>query len=294
MEICKKLASKNKKVTVYHTENKGVSYARNFGIEKANGRWIVFVDADDELLEDALLYAIQLQKETGADAVCWNAVCVTEKGKQAYPDFQVRENLVKKEEMYDLLSALYEVPSKKGYFYGTMIRAVWGKLLNNQLIRDNKIKFPEDMVMGEDAVFLFDYFYHCRLVAFLKGTFYKYYRLESSVTGKYKKNYFIMQKKEADIIKKIYKQHEMNPKEAMVCYWNVSFMAYIENELKINQTDWKVIHKAERYLNDDVVKGYFIKQKSNSKLSKLRSVLIKYKLTWIAACIYVKICKKNL
>lgn len=43
--ICKKY--KNKYFKVYHEENKGVSSARNFIIDKSKGEWITFIDADD-------------------------------------------------------------------------------------------------------------------------------------------------------------------------------------------------------------------------------------------------------
>ena len=45
--ICDEYAQKDKRVNVIHKENGGVSSARNLGIEKANGEWMCFIDADD-------------------------------------------------------------------------------------------------------------------------------------------------------------------------------------------------------------------------------------------------------
>ena len=60
-EICEKYAEKDSRVQVIHQENKGVSVARNLGIEKAQGKYTAFVDSDDsihpqmyELLSSAL------------------------------------------------------------------------------------------------------------------------------------------------------------------------------------------------------------------------------------------------
>ena len=46
-DICAKYVEKDKRVKLFITENNGVSAARNYGIEKASGKYIVFFDADD-------------------------------------------------------------------------------------------------------------------------------------------------------------------------------------------------------------------------------------------------------
>ena len=45
--ICEELARKDKRIRVFHQDNKGLSEARNKGLEKAKGEYIGFVDADD-------------------------------------------------------------------------------------------------------------------------------------------------------------------------------------------------------------------------------------------------------
>ena len=52
--ICDAYAAKDSRVRVFHKENGGVSSARNIGIDNAAGVYISFVDADDELLLNAL------------------------------------------------------------------------------------------------------------------------------------------------------------------------------------------------------------------------------------------------
>ena len=52
--ICDEYAQKDKRVNVIHKENGGVSSARNLGIEKANGEWMCFIDADDYVRQDFL------------------------------------------------------------------------------------------------------------------------------------------------------------------------------------------------------------------------------------------------
>lgn len=47
------------RINYYYKDNGGVSSARNYGIEKAQGEWLLFLDADDELYEDALFHFSQ-------------------------------------------------------------------------------------------------------------------------------------------------------------------------------------------------------------------------------------------
>ncbi len=291
LKLCQELEVLHKEMKVYHTENRGVSHARNFGIEKAMGTWIVFVDADDELVEGALLASIEIQKKYLCDTICWNMVSITPNG--IYPDinFRIKDNLLKKSQMDDLLKAIYYVPSKN--FYGTMIRASWGKMYLLQIILENNIRFIENMLMGEDAAFLFEYFHYCKLVFFLDQPLYRYYELGDSITKRYKKDFFSIQKKEASVMLKLYKKYKEDSEKPFIYFWNVSFMVYIENELKIQQSNLKIVQKANRYLQNNMVRKYMIKNKSKSKLSKLKSFLLKHKCTFIVAYIYVMICKRN-
>ena len=52
LNICNKFKKKDKRVVVLKKENGGLSSARNYGIEHANGKYISFVDADDYIEKD--------------------------------------------------------------------------------------------------------------------------------------------------------------------------------------------------------------------------------------------------
>lgn len=67
--LCDKIATKDLRITVYHTRHQGLSNARNYGIQKAKGNYIGFVDGDDYIAAD--MYAKMLEKmEEDVDIVC--------------------------------------------------------------------------------------------------------------------------------------------------------------------------------------------------------------------------------
>lgn len=61
--------TKDARVKVFHTENRGLSAARNKGLDEANGDWIGFVDSDDWIDPDMYEILLQIAKKTGADIV---------------------------------------------------------------------------------------------------------------------------------------------------------------------------------------------------------------------------------
>ena len=60
-------AVKDKKISVYHKCNEGVSEARNYGVKKANGNNVLFADADDLFAPNAFESAYQTITETNSD-----------------------------------------------------------------------------------------------------------------------------------------------------------------------------------------------------------------------------------
>ena len=60
-------AVKDKKISVYHKCNEGVSEARNYGVKKANGNYVLFADADDLFASNAFESAYQTITETKSD-----------------------------------------------------------------------------------------------------------------------------------------------------------------------------------------------------------------------------------
>ncbi len=80
--ICDEYANNNKHVVVIHKENGGQSEARNIGIEKALGDYILFLDGDDYWLEEDLLERVDKRiNKFQSDVICLNYKKVYENGK---------------------------------------------------------------------------------------------------------------------------------------------------------------------------------------------------------------------
>ncbi len=136
-EICNKYAEKDDRIIVLHTENNGVSAARNEGLEIASGDYIAFCDADDFVEADMYEYLVCLLEEQGGDiATCCGWYEYSKHSKIFY----------ELEEPFLLLhqqEAIREVYRKK-----ICSSWMWDKLFKKELFED--IRFRKDLELGED------------------------------------------------------------------------------------------------------------------------------------------------
>jgi len=79
--LCDAAAAKDSRIRVIHQKNRGLSGARNAGLDIARGRWAAFVDSDDMLLPQALEKAHSTAEKTGADVVLYGFAFTDENGK---------------------------------------------------------------------------------------------------------------------------------------------------------------------------------------------------------------------
>lgn len=68
-QICEAYAEKDNRIIVIHKENGGVSSARNIGLENSTGYYIMFVDSDDWIEEDAIKRLMQVQNKYSYDLI---------------------------------------------------------------------------------------------------------------------------------------------------------------------------------------------------------------------------------
>lgn len=138
-EICDEYAKKDPRIKVLHQKNGGVSAARNTGLKYAVGEYIIFVDSDDELHEDAVGILLNDAFDYSADIV-WAPNKRVNKAEATKKD---KEISVFKGESTLLLALNLE----------KNINAVWSKLFKRAFI--DGIFFEEGKNINEDGFFMF-------------------------------------------------------------------------------------------------------------------------------------------
>lgn len=170
--ICLDYKRKDSRITVIHTENKGVSSARNIGLENSSGQWVYFVDSDDWIGEKA----IENLLEEPMDAGClYLHQAATASLRNGGTDFYCKEwpysfydSLIELEDVRDL-RLLDEI-----LIYGTP----WGKLYNRDVIIKNNICFDANISFHEDHCFYFEYLSKINRIKVISSVQY-YYRTDN-------------------------------------------------------------------------------------------------------------------
>lgn len=161
--ICDAYALSDSRVICIHKENGGVSSARNAGLDKAKGEYVVFVDSDDYVHRDYVKFLYECRQDLVVCGVeCRNnseevlfSVCLPEgcyKNKNDIP-----------------FAELYQ----KNAFYSP-----YCKLFRTDIIKENRIYFPSDISWGEDGMFVADYIAHIGSLRTIPEVLYYYVRYD--------------------------------------------------------------------------------------------------------------------
>ncbi len=185
-EICDVYAKKQEVVRVCHQNNGGSAKARNKGMELARGRWITFVDADDDVA-DSFVDTILSHVEEGLDVVLFEYVQVDvakeemseEKGGCRYYDASCRDLFIRK-------NFLAGEVLEECHFN---MRSVWAKAFRHSLLTEQGIVFKPGVKIGEDMIFTLEVYVSFAKAKCVPGVIYHYYfRNEDSITNRYKPN----------------------------------------------------------------------------------------------------------
>ena len=175
-DLCDKLAEKHSNICVFHTQNQGLSAARNLGLDKAKGKFIGFVDADDVIAPDMFNDMVNSMTESVQLSMC---------------DF----HRCKREDISGILKTgsrtvfhLNQAETAKRICCGNVGPYVWNKLYIKEILDQNQIRFITNIYGAEDQFFNIDYILHCKKTAYIKKKMYGYIITEGSIMNSFRKN----------------------------------------------------------------------------------------------------------
>lgn len=178
LEKCRRYERAN--IRVLHHDNHGASYTRNRGIAESTGQYVMFVDADDVLLQG------------------WQEAVFSNIGR-SFDIVYFSGKLDKKDKnIKAIVDGIFGIRKENAL---TTMASPWSKIFNRNFLNINRIAFDSNLINGEDALFNLEAVIKCRSFEFVTRSLYKY-RIHNSSSTKtfnprfYKSNLLFLQREE--------------------------------------------------------------------------------------------------
>lgn len=215
--ICKNYADQYKNIFFFDKEHCGLSNTRNYGISKASGDYILFIDSDDYLENNAL--EIMINNIEDNDILVFG-VCV-DFIEEHYKFFEYSNNC-------NCDNVIEEL------FNSSLFNYAWNKLYKTSVIKN--VKFDSEHIQSEDLFFNIEVFSITSKIKLISDVLYHYIKdNRETLVDKYVPNYdFILNLKDKTI-----KDFFTKTKTSMQCYYNYmleEYQIYLLNLFKNHET----------------------------------------------------------
>ncbi len=166
-QVVKSLAQNDPRIVYVKKDNGGVSSARNLGLEKAQGDYIMFVDGDDCLHYQAVEILLDAVNKTDCDVAVGNFKEVNSYSfkQDCYCEFS--NQLISHNDFFEKVSL-------------NITRSVWGKLYRREAALS--IIFPVGVTNYEDFIYLIKVINSFVKVSYTDKVVYYYYNRDDSAS----------------------------------------------------------------------------------------------------------------
>lgn len=282
LDICKEWSKRDSRIKVWHQKNKGVSGARNKGLEIASGNYILFVDADDYVDENYVrsLY----EKQALADIVICGYCKVNSENKTSV--------LLQKDGFL----------GREDVFFHTVCTnvihgACWNKMFRASVLRKNSIIFRENIAIGEDLVFVTEYLQYCSTCYYINRALYFYRKNgQSAMNSTYMTRKF--DKRNISVLECVSELKKLTENENRVIQRYIGYRAVRSSirlmlQMVLGENKNQLVFK-EIKINCRTNYGRFIRVKEGSRLEKAVGLLLGFSPTMVYQICRVAINNKLL
>lgn len=170
-KICEKIAKRDARVKILSQKNSGASSARNLGISKACGRYLMFFDADDDIEPTMIPKMTNVISKQQVDLVtCGFANIAIQNSNIASTTLIGVSRLPQKTKSEQQTTYVIKLLGIDSRLYNP-----WNKIFRTDIIRKYNIHFEQGLDFGEDLTFNLHYLSHVHQIKFINEALYDYY-----------------------------------------------------------------------------------------------------------------------
>ena len=194
LNVLKEFSKVHSNLYIYDKQNEGVSATRNFGLKRATGDYIQFMDSDDNFTKRTVISSLcNLIEQNDVDVVIFN---FKHKCFETY-----------------LNSGIYNLQDEEDFFKVYcdffVCSMPWNKMFKKEII---KTKFDESMSFAEDEIFCLANLKNAKRIYYTNKIFYNYYCAPISKKGN------------SSLINKLYDDKNFSTNDKTIWYGSIKNM----------------------------------------------------------------------
>ncbi len=184
-EICKEYQKKYTWIKlVENSENQGLEFTRNHGLDEINGDYVLFLDSDDTIAPDMLDKMVEVAMTDNSDVVMSAYSMITE-GKDTPVLVNADSPFDRTMDLRTFAGLLLDPIEWK------ILCCVGTKLYKTSIIQNNHLRFDKKFKYNEDGGFILSFLLTCQTVSYINEPFYKYrIRNAGSIMSSYRPGMF--------------------------------------------------------------------------------------------------------
>lgn len=172
INILSKLGQDKRVQIIVNNYNVGVSRSRNIGLHSAQGKYVFFLDADDELNIEEIMQGLAKAEEHNSDAMIMAYEIVGKSGVTIRSKVPNGETLINKR--FSEISSYFMTPDyPKANGPRTAGEGFWSCLYRTEQARN--ILFREDLSYGEDSLFFLSFMSQAKRITWIDQLSYRYH-----------------------------------------------------------------------------------------------------------------------
>jgi len=185
LDIINEYAKKDFRIVVVNQKNQGLSVARNVGIEKSTGDYLMFIDSDDYISLDVCQSAMDFVGRYGRIDLLQFARYRFDAVKKRKEEICLDDTLI-----YEGLDFLEKSVNGKRFFASSC-----NKIYRHDFLKQYDMKFIKG-IYYEDLYFVFQCMFYCKTIGLLPDTYYFYRVTPGSITS-------IIKERDRDVLKTV-------------------------------------------------------------------------------------------
>jgi len=280
-EIINNFVKSDNRIILFKTDIAGVSHARNLGISKASGEWLIFVDADDRLFPNH----IEKYVNTAINPINKNVdVIVSGYWHKAFNEEKPHPSP---------LIPFRGVDYSKISIHYSALYTPFNKFIRISVLRNWGGQFPEDFTCGEDGIFAFKLLNYTQNIVAIDINGYIYNETPDSAMSKFHKNYhealITLKSEMVSLFSKCLNKSKLQQFIDNRNYYNASWEIHNLMQQGCPYSFSRKIKEIRKIITNPELRHslYKLNLETKSKIDNIKILLMKYKASFFLATLYL-------